>query len=43
MSISGAAEGLSDLINEYDESIEDSRVTPNDHHDIAKRYAHMDF
>ena len=36
MSISGAAEGLSDLINEYDESIEDSRVTPNDHHDIAK-------
>lgn len=35
MSISGAAEGLSDLINEYDASIEDNRVTPQDHHDIA--------
>jgi len=36
MSISGAAEGLSDLIKEYDSSIGDSEVTENDHHDIAK-------
>ena len=36
MSISGAAEGLHDLVSEYDASIEDSRVTPQDHHDIAK-------
>lgn len=36
MSISGAAEGLTDLINEYDESIDDPQVTPQDHHDIAK-------
>lgn len=36
MSISGASEGLKDLINEYDKSIEDSEVTVNDHHDIAK-------
>lgn len=35
MSISGAAEGLSDLIKEYDLSIEDPEVTPTDHHDIA--------
>ena len=36
MSISGAAEGLSDLIKEYDESIGDPEVTDQDHHDIAK-------
>ncbi len=35
MSISGAAEGLSDLIKEYDNSIEDKDVTPQDHHEIA--------
>ena len=36
MSISGAAEGLTDLINEYDSSIDDPDVTSQDHHDIAK-------
>ena len=36
MSISGAAEGLSDLIKEYDSSIDDPQVTSQDHHDIAK-------
>lgn len=36
MSISGAAEGLHDLITEYDNSIEDPEVTAKDHHDIAK-------
>ena len=36
MSISGAAEGLHDLIKEYDTTIEDPEVTPQDHHDIAK-------
>ncbi len=36
MSIAGAAEGLSDLIKEYDSSIEDPDVTTEDHHDIAK-------
>lgn len=35
MSISGAAEGLSDLINEYDSSIEDPEVNFQDHHEIA--------
>lgn len=35
MSISGAAEGLSDLIKEYDSSVEDSEVTVQDHHEIA--------
>lgn len=35
MSISGALEGLTDLIKEYDESIEDTKVTPQDHHEIA--------
>ncbi len=35
MSISGASEGLKDLINEYDSSIGDSDVTINDHHEIA--------
>lgn len=36
MSISGGLEGLDDLIKEYDESIEDKEVTPEDHHEIAK-------
>lgn len=35
MSISGAAEGISDLIKEYDSSIGDADVTEQDHHDIA--------
>jgi signal transduction histidine kinase len=35
MSISGAAEGLSDLISEYNNSIEDEEVTIEDHHSIA--------
>lgn len=35
MSIAGAAEGLSDLIKEYDSSIEDPEVTAQDHHEIA--------
>jgi len=35
MSISGASEGLKDLVNEYDKSIEDSEVTVSDHHEIA--------
>ena len=36
MSISGASEGLKDLITEYYKSIGDSDVTISDHHDIAK-------
>ena len=36
MSISGAAEGLTDLIKEYDTSIGDPKVNNNDHHAIAK-------
>ena len=36
MSISGAAEGLSDLIEEYKSSISDKNVTIEDHHEIAK-------
>lgn len=36
MSISGAAEGLSDLIKEYDSSINDPEVNSQDHHEIAK-------
>lgn len=36
MSISGAAEGLNDLIKEYDASIDDPEVNSQDHHDIAK-------
>lgn len=36
MSISGAAEGLTDLIKEYDTSIDDPEVNSQDHHDIAK-------
>ena len=35
MSIAGAAEGLSDLVKEYDSSIEDKEVTFQDHHEIA--------
>ena len=35
MSISGGLEGLGDLIKEYDESIDDSSVTKEDHHEIA--------
>ena len=35
MSISGAAEGLSDLIKEYESSIGDPEVTNEDHHAIA--------
>ncbi len=36
MSISGAMEGMSDLIKEYDKSIDDPDVTKEDHHAIAK-------
>lgn len=36
MSISGATEGLTDLIKEYDLSIEDPEVNIQDHHEIAK-------
>ncbi len=36
MSIAGATEGLSDLIKEYDSSIDDPEVNSQDHHDIAK-------
>lgn len=39
MSIGGAAEGLSDLIQEYDSSIGDSDVTNEDHHEIASEMA----
>ncbi len=35
MSISGAIEGLSDLIKEYDSSIDDPEVNNQDHHEIA--------
>ena len=35
MSISGAAEGLNDLIKEYEVSVGDPEVTVQDHHDIA--------
>ena len=35
MSISGAAEGLTDLVKEYDASIDDPEVNSQDHHDIA--------
>lgn len=35
MSISGAAEGLTDLIKEYEASVGDSDVTVEDHHAIA--------
>ena len=36
MSISGALEGLTGLIKEYEESIDDPEVSSKDHHDIAK-------
>ncbi len=36
MSISGAVEGLEQLIDEYDTSIDDPLVNSQDHHDIAK-------
>lgn len=35
MSISGAAEGLTDLVKEYDSSIGDPEVNEQDHHEIA--------
>lgn len=35
MSISGAAEGLHDLVKEYDSSIDDPEVNSQDHHEIA--------
>lgn len=35
MSISGGLEGINDLAKEYDESIGDSEVTEEDHHEIA--------
>ena len=35
MSISGAAEGISDLVNEYRQSAGDPEVTVEDHHEIA--------
>ena len=35
-SVAGGLEGLSDLVKEYDESIEDDTVTNQDMHDIAK-------
>ncbi len=36
MSIAGAAEGLSDLVREYNASIDNPVVTSQDHHDIAR-------
>jgi len=36
MSISGAAEGLTDLVKEYQKSVGDPEVTKEDHYDIAK-------
>ncbi len=36
MSIAGAAEGLTDLVSEYEISVGDPEVTVEDHHDIAK-------
>jgi len=35
MSLSGGIEALRDLVKEYDESIDDSKVTKEDHHEIA--------
>lgn len=35
MSIAGAAEGLNDLIKEYDSSIDDPTINSQDHHEIA--------
>ncbi len=39
MSISGAVEALTDLVNEYDSSIGDPEVTNEDHHEIARDMA----
>ena len=36
MSIAGAMEGLQDLVNEYEQSVDDPDVTKEDHHAIAK-------
>lgn len=36
MSIAGAAEGLNDLVKEYDSSIDNPNVNSQDHHDIAR-------
>jgi signal transduction histidine kinase len=36
MSISGGLEGLTDLIDEYDDAIGDESVTAEDHHEIAE-------
>ncbi len=36
MSIAGATEGISDLIKEYDSSIDDPEVNSQDHHEIAR-------
>ena len=36
MSIAGATEGLDDLVNEYEKSVEDPDVTIEDHHAIAE-------
>lgn len=36
MSIAGAVQGLENLIQEYDESIDDPLVNSQDHHDIAR-------
>ena len=41
MSISGAAEGLNDLVKEYDSSIGDPEVTVQDHHAIANDMADL--
>lgn len=35
MSVAGGLEAINDLIDEYDKSIGDSDVTPEDHHEIA--------
>ena len=35
MSIAGAAEGLNDLVKEYDSSIDNPQVNSGDHHEIA--------
>ena len=36
MSIAGATDGLQDLVTEYEKSIDDSEVTKEDHHAIAR-------
>lgn len=35
MSIAGGLEAIDELVDEYDNSIEDDEVTPEDHHEIA--------